>query len=540
MIVTKKYNLVRVFLIIIVSMVIQFLNAQDLIEGRVTYKSSVNVYVKLNSTKGVEVGDTLFFYRDSLIPVLVVKYISSSSCVGTKISDRNFNISDVILVRTRKLVEVFTQKDSLILTENTFSIDSNASAVNNQVVAKEKPKHRFYGRLSLSTYSTLNNLNSKKSNRVRYTFSASNRLLANKGWSWDAYINYRQQISGSYQVSKNFFDNLNLYNLAARYDFGPNSNITFGRKVNLNISNIGAIDGFQYEHKFKNVVLGTILGSRPDYSNYSVNASLQQVGLYINHTLKGKQGSFSNTLAIIEQKNRFKTDRRFLYYQMSSMLIKNMMLFGSFEMELYQKIKEVTKNTLSPSSVYLSLRYKLSNKLSFNSSYDALKNVIYYESYKSLIDQYIEREMRQGFRFGFNYDPAKMISIGSNFAYRFQANRKDPSRNMDYYLNFYQLPLIKSALNISYTALSTDYLSGKIFGLTMTKDVGQGKYYLSGGYRSIQYQYEQNELPLDQHIFSMNINWQLLKKLSLGLNYEGTFEKSRNYTSIFCNLIKRF
>ena len=45
---------------------------------------------------------------------------------------------------------------------------------------------------------------------------------------------------------------------------------------------------------------------------------------------------------------------------------------------------------------------------------------------------------------------------------------------------------------------------------------------------------------LIQNMAEMNMTWRILKKLSCSLNYEGTFEKGRNYDRIYVNLTQRF
>ena len=69
--------------------------------------------------------------------------------------------------------------------------------------------------------------------------------------------------------------------------------------------------------------------------------------------------------------------------------------------------------------------------ISFSLSYDARKNVIYYETFKSTVDSIFENETRQGIRFGTNIRPFNNLFIGLNGGYRFLKKDIKPSRNFN-------------------------------------------------------------------------------------------------------------
>jgi len=47
-------------------------------------------------------------------------------------------------------------------------------------------------------------------------------------------------------------------------------------------------------------------------------------------------------------------------------------------------------------------------------------------------------------------------------------------------------------------------------------------------------------MALTQNMGEFNLTWRILKKLSCSVNYEGTFEKARNYNLIYANITQRF
>ena len=174
---------------------------------------------------------------------------------------------------------------------------------------------------------------------------------------------------------------------------------------------MGAIDGLQYELRLKSFTIGLVGGFRPDYLNYSFNADLVQFGGYLGHDYSNKNGSMQTTLAFIDQLNNGNTDRRFAYLQHTNALVKNLFFFGSVEVDLYKQIMTPPSDTIqtdttytqdnSPSltNLYLSLRYRPIRQLSLSVSYSSRQNVIYYETYKDIVERLLEETALQGFTF---------------------------------------------------------------------------------------------------------------------------------------------
>jgi hypothetical protein len=76
------------------------LNAQEIkaVEGTVSYITGQNIYVKFNSTQGIENGDTLFSKQNEIfMPVLVVEHHSSISCLCKSIGENKFKVADKLI-----------------------------------------------------------------------------------------------------------------------------------------------------------------------------------------------------------------------------------------------------------------------------------------------------------------------------------------------------------------------------------------------------------------------------------------------------------
>jgi hypothetical protein len=243
----------------------------------------------------------------------------------------------------------------------------------------------------------------------------------------------------------------------------------------------------------------------------------------------------------MQQTNNSKTDRRFIYLQHSNSIVKNLYFFSTFEVDLYKLTSDsLPQNTFNPTGMYLSLRYKITKNISLSGSYDARKNIMYYETYKTYIDRILETELRQGFRFQVNYRITKDIMVGVQSGYRFLKSDPHPSKNAYGYLTYSRIPGVNISATLSATLLESNYMNGKILGLSISRELFKGKLSTDIGYRYVDYRLPENLLNIRQSIAEMNLSWQIFKNLSLSMNYEGTFEKLDKYNRIYLQVRKRF
>ena len=191
-------------------------------------------------------------------------------------------------------------------------------------------------------------------------------------------------------------------------------------------------------------------------------------------------------------------------------------------------------------SLYFSLRYKMFKKLTLFASYDARKNVIYYESFKDYADRLLEEATRQGFRFNVNYRLTKKISLGVNTGYRYRDADIKPTRNVNGFINFSRIPLINVSATVSANYLQTSYINGYLLRLRLNRDIIPGILNLGLNYRYIDYQYNSSDNTLLQNTIQANLRWTIAKKLSCSIDFESTFEETSRYQRIYLNFIKRF
>ncbi|MEK7254140.1 MAG: hypothetical protein AAB316_05300 [Bacteroidota bacterium] len=521
-------------------------NETTLEKGVASYVSSLHVYVKFPSTEAIAKGDTLFCQKEGLsTPCLLVKDKSSTSCVCANLMAEKPKVGDEFFARVPKK-QVKTEpakpkKEAKSKSEKDTLPPSPPSVQTPETEEKQAPeyKQKIKGRLSAASYSTM--YGDQETHRMRYAFTLQGNNIGNSRFSTDNYVTFRHTAGEWQAVQDNFSDALKIYSLSVKYDLDKKSSISVGRKINQKIASMGAIDGVQLEKGLGNFHLGAIAGSRPDYQDYGVNFNLMQAGAYLGHSLSGDGKFEQTTFALVEQRNGGSTDRRFAYFQHSNSLLKDLNLFGSFEIDLYENIHDEAKSKLSLTNLYLSVRYKVSQKLSLTTSFDSRKNIIYYESYKNYIDQLIDDETRQGLRFNINYRPTKLISWGANANWRFQKSDMNLSKNLNTYLNFSRIPWLKAYASVTANFLQTNYLKSKMFGLRMSKDIVPGKLSFEMYGRLVNYNYSTYDYAIWQKIVGADMSINLSRKLSFFIYYEGTFDnKNETLHRVNTKIMQRF
>ena len=314
-----------------------------------------------------------------------------------------------------------------------------------------EPIPTLSGKISVQSYSNFtNNQSSYDYQRWRYTFQLNANRIASSGFSYSQYISFAYRADDWNTVSSDPLQALRVYDLAVKYNFNERTLLWLGRHLNNKISNISSIDGLQFETGVNEWSFGAAVGSRPDFNNMEFNSQLFEYGAYVNRADLLAYGDMQNTLGYFEQTNDFKTDRRFLYYQHSNSAIQNTRIFLSTEVDLFKKEMGENKTDFSLTSLFTSVNIRPSDLFSIMLSYDARKNVIYYETFKTTLDSIIENETRQGFRTRLTLKPVKNLYFGGDYGYRFRRGDLKPSNNYGGYITYSQIPGIETSATVSF------------------------------------------------------------------------------------------
>ncbi len=533
-------KIVFLSVILLIMMGVRAQKADTLVKGNISYLTSQNVYVKFQSTRGIKTGDTLLIDQNGKpTPALVVRSLSSMSCVCEPLIQYQFSESLPVYFKgiTTPVIPAKQPEFQSVQKEATpLEPDTIAAKGGNAI----KPVQNIYGRVAISSNANFSNTPSANSNRMRYTMSLNADNIGNSPLSAESYISFVYRNDRWSEVKDNIFNALKIYSLALRYEFNPGTTVWLGRRISRQIPVMGAMDGLQFEKKIKDVSVGVIAGTRPDYRDYGFNASLMQFGAYASHQITAKKGFAQTTLSIIEQTNSGKTDRRFAYLQHTNSLINKVYFFASAEVDLFMKTVQNQDAPPRLTNVYFSLRYRPARKVSLSASYSRRNNIIYYESYSENIEKLLQSGAFSGYGLSVNYQPVNKISVGARAAYRNRKNDPEPTMNFYGYIAMTKIPGLNAAATASVTVMETAYLSGKTYGVTFNRDLVPGKLFGGLGFRYVDYSFKTSESSFAQSMPAADVTWRIMKNLYFSANYEGTLEKVSRYHRVFVNVTQRF
>lgn len=532
----RKYAILIGILISVIKLYGQ--EAKILVEGKVSYITTQNIYVKFQQSGTVEVGDTVFIRKDEkAIPLLVAESVSSTSCVGKPLVVLELKIDDVVFAKSRIPEKKIKAPAAEIAAASISS--KQPEPPGSKAPFKPENAQKITGRLTESAYSSFSNT-TDFNQRYRLGFTLDANHISGSKFSTDTYLMFTYRPDHIAELKDNVFSALKIYSLSVSYDLNPKTHFLLGRNINPRLASVGAIDGFQAETTVKNFSFGAVIGSNPDYADYSYNPNLFEYGGYVSHGVKSETGQMVNSVGFLQQTNHGNTDRRFAYFQHENSLLKNLNLFASCELDLFALVNGVPTNKVSLTSLFLSLQYRVSRQLSLFASYDARKNIIYYETFKNFLDQMLADATRQGYQFRANYIPARFINTGISGGYRFQKNDPHPMTNVNGYLTFPQVPLINSSVSLSANWMNTSYVDAMIYGIQLYRDIIPAKLSTGIFYRLVDNHYLTQNTQTIQNMAAFELSWQISRKISFSANYDGTFDPTNKYHSIYLNFIQRF
>ena len=514
------------------------------INGKITFITSQNIYVRFESTSGINVNDTLYTVRhDKKINVMVVKYISSNSCSGSKIGNLDLKVGEIIFAMVGR-------EEAVKVVESVTGGDPNdkSQSISNQVQSKFGLiksggfAKRTRGRLSISSYSNISNNNGNTDiQKWRYSFSYSADSIGSSPVSFTSYTNFIYRTDEWADVKNSLGNAFKFYEFAFQYDVGKKSRFFIGRKINPKTSNLGAVDGLQFETGLGNrTALGIVAGTRPSFSDYGFDIKLFEYGGYLYRNDSIGTITMQNTLGLFQQTNNSKTDRRFLYFQHTNTLTNSLRFFFSSEFDMYKRKNGIGKNTFDMTSLFLMSTFRPASWFILNATFDSRKNIYYYETFRNIADSLLTTASRQGVGLRINVRPFGYVWLSGNFNYRFSANDPKPSRNFGGSISYSNIPLIASSMYLTYNRLETGYLSGNDISARIDKDIFNGDINVGFGFRKIEYKFSTDGTGLIQKIADMDLTWRVFTFLFLTTSYEGTFQGNSSYSNFFTTLNFRF
>jgi len=511
-------------------------------EGIVSYISPQMVYLKFVNTEGIHIGDTLYSKNNK--PKLIVKFISSISVSCEKLNGLDVSIGSKFYAFVKEVNETELVQDANVKLSNnvqdTVPLTQEISQIQSE---KGSPilGNDFNGRYSVNSYSNVSNYKGGNNYQSwRHSLKIDYNRIGYSSLSFSTYSVFVYKTIEWNQISNNFFNALKVYDVNLKYEFTRSNFILLGRFLNPKTSNLSTVDGILFETRYKTLGIGLVFGSRPDWKDFGFNPRLIEFGAYIFRTDSFAIGSIENTISFFQQTNKYKIDRRFIYLQHSNNIFRKINLFASTEVDLFKREFGVSKNQFSFTSIFLLANYHAIREFDLSLSYDARKNVIYYETFKSFADSIIENETRQGIRFRTTLKPFKYFGATFFVGYRFKHKDPKSSRNFGGSLYYSFIPIIQSSLNLSYNKLITNYVDCDVYSTFLSKNFYLFNSDISIGFRKTKYKFPVSVNSFDENVVLVDYSLNIFRTISLSISYEGAFEYKRTTSRILISLSSRF
>ena len=509
----RKYQKIVFFVLLLLPLAGKGQDTLRIHEGKVSFVTSKNVYVKFDNTKGIQIGDTLSTVAGKkLNPALVVNRLSSTSAVCTPLTQKTFQKGERMGYYLKLVAEAKPAK-----VEKPKKDKYSLAGKNKKSKGLSQKKESMKARLSVASYSNIREQRTP-SNKLVYRLSVAGNRLGESNFSVSSYVNYREIYDQRYEKAGRETKLLRVYNLSGTYAVDSSFSVTLGRKINYKASSLGVIDGVQGEKIIrKKFFVGGILGYRPDYKNYGINTDLLEYGTYFGHSSQGQKVYAQTTLGLLEQRFFGKLDRRYTYFQHSSNWNRKLNIFSSFEIDLFKNINGVKSSDFRLTNLFVSTRYRFSRRFSLGASYDSRQRVIYYETYKTDIEKLLADEARQGFRVRLNARPLKLLNVGLSIGKRFQASGQNESNNLNGFASYSKLPLVEGRLSVNYNYNQSNYLISNILGFRYSRSYFTGKLSHEVYYRMVHYNYLSSLLAPKYNYFGTAFRFRLSRVLSFSL-----------------------
>lgn len=529
-----KLKLVPIIMVLLVFEVAYAQDTRQTITGTVSFVTSNNVYVKFDNTDLIKLNTTLFING---VECLQVTDKSTTSLVCTVLNGCNPQKGDVVsysYVKTEEVVPPVIIEPSI--DEEPVSVLPAEQDLQKETQERTPSLYQedIRGRVSLSSYNTFSDLREDRS-RFRTRVSLDALHIDDSKFSVQTFLTYRNISNARENDRDNIF---NVYNLNLRYDVLPDLSATVGRFINPKTSSLGAVDGLWVEKYFNNFYVGAVGGFRPDFEDYGFNADLAQYGGYVGVETATTDFFSQTTVGAMEQTNAGATDRRFIYFQHNSTIASDFNLFSSAELDIFGN----TGNNTRLTNLYLSGRYRISRAANLMVSYDSRKQIIYYETYDSMVDLLLDEDLaRQGIRARLNVRPHKLLWVGASYSKRFQNNTDNKSDNIYAYASLTRIPEIGGRLSLAYNNNTSNYLKSSIvsarYGREFFDNNLSGEFY----YRRADYTYENDNIdPVNINYFGTTLSYRISRTWQFSISGEMATSDVENNYRFYTRLSKRF
>lgn len=450
----------------------------------VKYISAENVYIDAGTSDSLMVGDELLIIRDgNIVANIEIIHISENSA-SCKIIQKQVEIMTGDKVR---LLQAAPRIQAEMPDSTNEQITQKAAKFKR---SRQKKQMKVSGGVSLQTfYFNDDNITGydffQPAARVNFRIK---RIL-------DQNINFRFKIRSKYN---NRSGNENRYFTADNwrhrlyemyfYNENPNTKMQYrvGRILTNNLSGIGYIDGFQYQHPLGNQFFaGAFAGTQPDHETSGFSSDVKKMGVFAGyHTGKNSSNYFESNLAVATENSLGNINRDFVYVSNIFRRGKYFSLYQSMQIDLFRGWRQEKAGKSAQISQFLmNSRIYLTSGINLQISYNLFQNYYSYLN-KNISAVAFDNNRRHGFRTALNFSLPGKFRLYSYVGYRFVENRDNPNYSFGFNLNNYNIFQSGYSAYLRFSAFANDYtksynpsvLTGKNITRFYRVNAGYGTY----------------------------------------------------------------
>jgi hypothetical protein len=329
-----------------------------------------------------------------------------------------------------------------------------------------------------------------------------------------------------------------VYRFAVGWDRpGTGWRFAVGRQFSPDLANVSVFDGASAAYDRERWSTGLFTGSQPDGVDYGYSSDVREHGAFFQFRHRpGAARHWALTTGVVGSYEDSEINREYLFLQ-GRYTAGRLMGFLTQEMDVGRGWKEdAGEDSLSATSTFVSLNYRLTDAVRVHGGYDSRRNVRLYRDRVTPVTDFDDR-FRRGAWLGGTVDVGKHFRVGLDG----RSNRSGPAGDADAYtlkLGAHRLTSRNGSIRVRSTDYENDRLEGRLHSLDFSIDIGaRVRLFVLGGVRD-----EESLLnpALDDSVtwYGADLDIDLGRRLYLTLSAErsdGDFEEvDLFYTTLAC------
>ncbi|MCK4573136.1 MAG: hypothetical protein KAU36_02140 [candidate division Zixibacteria bacterium] len=431
--------------------------ASELLQGKVTLVTPETVYFNAGTAVGVAAGDSLAVVRESdTIAIVVVTHVASHSAAGTIAAMAMEPLAgDLIILKPFQAVTKPGTAGAGPATESvarkrTRPIEQNhvkgSISIQNQWHHDMSGSGLDWARPSLKTRLTVSNIGGSE---LAFELRHRTRLY------------YRSEPVGIDQDNHEWVNQVYEFSIGQE-DKEASLEWAAGRITPPYVRGVGMIDGgYMAWRVHPNYRIGLAAGTSPDYRTTDLDFDRRKVGIFGSF----ESGSYQDqriglSLALSTAYEGTTVSRDYIYMQGTYAKAGLVSLYQSVEVDLNRAWRhDRTGERFTFSNYYGTANLTINKALAVFFSYDARKNLLYYET-RNVPDSLFDDNTHKGFKAGFNLRLSNRVSVRGHGGIRYREAPSDDNRLGFLSVRLNRFPAKRHSVSAQLSVVETQFTTG--------------------------------------------------------------------------------